>query len=226
MCPTTRKPADFQASKDSGLHPAVEEHAQRVLAQEPAGLGEGRLEPIGRIAAGEASARSVAVAHDVGRISQHEIHGLGRQALQDLAAVSEENLIDGKGHGVLRRRPDAGRESPAVHSRARWTTFAHPSTHGAQKRRAGQSRCAKCTVGRAPLGHRLQPSGGPSDAACIGNERSFTLRHPSGVSSIASNTFANRCRRAIAQLPQMPRIAAWPRGPALARLGLDGGCSR
>jgi len=111
--------------KEVGAGPAVERHTEPVITQESEHFLEGGFEPMRTVVTGERSARSVAIAHEIRRIGQHEIHGLGRQGLQGLAAVSKQDLIDGQGHGVLRHRLVAARAGCGADALAGGSCRAH-----------------------------------------------------------------------------------------------------
>src|ERR1700730_5325953 len=75
------------------LVPAVEANAKAVVLEQAEDLREGRSEPAVVIVIDDAAPAAVAVAGNVGRVGQHEIHAGGLEAAHQRGAVPKHDAV-------------------------------------------------------------------------------------------------------------------------------------
>src|ERR1035438_7820426 len=75
------------------LVPAVEADAKAADLEHPEDLGESRLQPLAVVIAGQAAATAVAVAYQVRRVGQDEIHAAVRKLGQHGQAIAVDDAI-------------------------------------------------------------------------------------------------------------------------------------
>jgi hypothetical protein len=94
-----RKPAAQKAAVNFSACSQIEAHAECVAFYHSVDFGEGRSEPCKIVIVADGSPIVRAVVFDVGRIGEHEIHGVVVQHRQGLGAVAVDDRVAEGSHG-------------------------------------------------------------------------------------------------------------------------------
>src|SRR6202522_3363198 len=94
-------------NKQVGLVPAVEAHAEAVSREDAVHLSKGRTKPIGIVVVSDTPPAALAVACNVGRVSEDKIHALALHRAHLLDAIALHDVAG-------RRQPGRNRHARMV----------------------------------------------------------------------------------------------------------------
>lgn len=97
--------------KGGSAAPSVERHAEGVGLEHSMDIVERAESALGVAVIGDRAPEAIAIVHEVGRVSDHEIDAVARKCLQDLGAIPVDDLVrDERGNPFVVARDLAGIE--------------------------------------------------------------------------------------------------------------------